>query len=335
MESNPPSTIHHPKSLHGFTLVELLVVITIIGILIAVLLPAGQAAREAARQTQCKNNLKQLALGCLNHEQALGFFPTGGWGTFWVGDPDRGFGKKQPGGWIYNILPYLEQDALRSIGEGQPDADKRASLTMMIGTPLAMCNCPTRRPSQVYPYPLHGELSINFNPPEVAARADYAGNGGDTQYGSDGLYYANPPDLQTADDPSYVWPTEAGTSGIFRVRSQRLMSEIEDGTSHTYLLGEKYLMPENYLNGMDGGDNQAMYQGWDPDTVRFASPLFPPAQDTPGYGNFYIFGSAHANGFHMAFCDGSVQMINYTINPLVHRYLGNRKDGQVIDAREF
>ena len=65
----------------GFTLVELLAVITIIGILIALLLPAVQAAREAARQTQCKNNLKQLALGCLQHEQVQGYLPTGGWGS--------------------------------------------------------------------------------------------------------------------------------------------------------------------------------------------------------------------------------------------------------------
>ena len=102
--------------LHGFTLVELLVVITIIGILIALLLPAVQSAREAARRTQCSNNLKQLALACLVHESTHGFFPTGGWGWHWVGDPDMGFDLKQPGGWIYNILPYIEQGALHDLG---------------------------------------------------------------------------------------------------------------------------------------------------------------------------------------------------------------------------
>jgi len=83
--AQPRAAFRRPP--HGFTLVELLVVIAIIGILVALLLPAVQAAREAARQTQCNNNLKQLALGCLQHEDLSKRIPSGGWGYAWPAMP--------------------------------------------------------------------------------------------------------------------------------------------------------------------------------------------------------------------------------------------------------
>ena len=101
-----------------FTLVELLVVIAIIGVLVALLLPAVQAARESARRSQCKNNMKQIGLAALLHEDTHGFFPSGGWSSHWSADSNRGFGKNQPGSWFFGVLPYLEQGNLSALGKG-------------------------------------------------------------------------------------------------------------------------------------------------------------------------------------------------------------------------
>ena len=106
------------KSVRGFTLVELLVVIAIIGILISLLLPAVQAAREAARRAQCVNNLKQLALGCLNCESAIKALPASGWIGICLGHPDAGVGMQQPGGWLFNIMPYIEESTLYKAQQG-------------------------------------------------------------------------------------------------------------------------------------------------------------------------------------------------------------------------
>ena len=98
-------------------------------------------------------------------------------------------------------------------------------------------------------------------------------------------------------------------------------------------------MPAHYDDGQDSGDNMSMYEGFDSCTIRYADPSpnygYSPAQDTSGSGRPNIFGSAHSSGCNMAFCDGSVRMISYSIKPDVHANLANRKDGQAIDAQAY
>ncbi|NLF08212.1 MAG: DUF1559 domain-containing protein [Pirellulaceae bacterium] len=333
---------------HGFTLVELLVVITIIGILIALLLPAVQAAREAARRLQCQNHLKQLALGCLNHEQAHDFLPCGGWIWNWQGDPDRGFDKRQPGGWIYNVLPYIEQQSLHDMGLGYAwnSSQKQAALAAVAATPLATLHCPSRRQPITYPNVYTPKNCGNTNIPYVA-RTDYAANTGSVQnpaywyWESPSVTPPVPTDPTQTDAPGYVWPTafawkpssRTGNNGVIYPLSMTHMAEISDGASHTYLAGEKYLQPELYNTGTAAGDNNPPYGGFDWDYSRWTD--LPPLQDTPGYLDNTRFGSVHSAGFHMAFCDGSVQVISYSIEPAIHADLGDRQDGRIIDGRAF
>ncbi len=310
---NPKST--NPKSLHGFTLVELLVVITIIGILISLLLPAVQSAREAARRLQCSNNLKQIGLACLNHEQAHGFFPTAGWFAsyqgFVAGDPDLGVGTEQPGNWLFNILPFMEQQALHDLGAGLTAAEKKPLFAKREQTPLAAVICPSRRQPGTHPV-YSGRSWTNCDPLTSGAKIDYAANSGDCTSPGESA------------DP---------TTGVFYHQSKTRVASITDGLSNTYLIGEKSLSPDYYQTGQSGGDDDTLTEGANCDNLR--STLYLPVADQPGSDACFMFGSAHTGGFNMSLCDGSVRSISYSIEATAHQYLGNRKDGVPIDGSKY
>jgi len=136
----------------------------------------------------------------------------------------------------------------------------------------------------------------------------------------------------------------AAADGIFYPFSQVKTSDISDGTEHTYLCGEKALSSDHYEDGLDDGDDQCVWMGHDKDIVRWvenevtgqiAAPLRDGlSQKTPPGANS-LFGSVHAGGCNMAFCDGSVRQIAYTIDPTVHARLANRRDGQEIDLSKL
>jgi prepilin-type N-terminal cleavage/methylation domain-containing protein len=254
----------------GFTLVELLVTIAIIGILVALILPAVQAARESGRQNQCKNNLKQLGLAMEGHIVAHGKYPSNGWGYLWIGDSDRGTNPKQPGGWIYNVLPYIEQKALRDVGQGMEPVDKRQVLPSLMQTPLSIFTCPTRNgirllPSRPTVAPHNAEWTSQVG------KSDYAVNEGDRFV----RLVEGPATLEEGDFLAYPWPDTTRATGICYLRSATRPADVSDGLSQTYLIGEKFVSSLYVDTWDDLGHDQSMYSGRCVDISRWVmgSPL--------------------------------------------------------------
>jgi prepilin-type N-terminal cleavage/methylation domain-containing protein len=303
----------------GFTLVELLVVITIIGILIALLLPAVQAAREAARSMQCSNNLKQMAMAFHLHEGARTILPDGG-EQYWVGrvmlGSEPATAPSQKWGWPYQILPYIEQEALWRLPNDE-DVKK---------TPISLYNCPTRRGAMVI------ELPSAWGGPR--AMMDYAGNGGTNRTGDlawgmlgNGL---DAPICRRPDKSS----NNRGSSVTFAC--------ISDGTSNTLLLGEKCLNV-GLLGKYQTDDDTGWVDGWDWDNIRWG--YFPPQPDwsegdpsVADSGNVPLhgaFGSSHPGIFNAALCDGSVRTISYSVSWEVFKRLSSRNDGETLGANDY
>ena len=328
--------MNRAHSSRGFTLVELLVVIAIIGILVSLLLPAVQSAREAARTAQCQNHLKQLGLGSIQHHTQYGYYPSGGWGWYWVGEPERGSGKSQPGGWTFNMLAFVEQGNLRDMGLEAPDAATRTALIIeRAQTPVAIFNCPTRRRPIAYPdshsanYRTASSTSMSI---PKSGRTDYAINCGSQ---ASNERHSGPANLAAGDNPSY-WPANpVSVDGISFERSEINSAHVRDGASNTYLIGEKYLDPNQYTTGTAAADNENLYVGYDNDNFRNTHLNHAPRRDTPGFNSSQLMGSAHSGGFQVVMCDGSVHMVNFSIDPEVHRRFGSRNDGQPADIGQY
>ena len=183
----------------AFTLVELLVVITIIGLLVGLLMPAVQAAREASRRTQCTNHMRQIGLAFHNHQSQFKFLPTGGWEydqppTYQGDNPV--IGAEQRAGWAFQVLPFLEATATWQAG-----------VEDSIGLPTSTMFCPSRRSMQTVSYPDH------YAPPIT---------GGDIKHAL----------------CDYAASNRDGT-GVVRRYEPRRVRDILDGLSSTLLIGEK------------------------------------------------------------------------------------------------
>ncbi len=283
----------------GFTLVELLVVIAIIGILVAMLLPAVQAAREAARRTQCVNNITQIGISLHTYEFNWESLPAGSVNP-------EGPIRSEPQGiqlsWIVALLPYLEERPL------EQHIDKAAGAYAEVNAFARRAGIPTLKcPSSSDPF---------FNEAETTFRSSYVGCHHDREA-----------------------PIAADNNGLLFLNSRVRYADIFDGSSHTILLGEANTDPEGlgWMSGTRATlRNTSTFAGLtpvqngaynsNPKTAQiqrdaekqWADPLF--------VGGF---GSHHPGGANFNFADGSTQFLRDDLDEQVRRQLGARSDGEI------
>jgi len=296
------------RARQAITLIEVLVVIAIIGILIALLVVGVQRVREAASVAQCANNLKQIGLAFHSHHAAHRFFPTAGtdWGTpptYIKGVP--ALGAQQGAGWGFQILPYLEATNVWLGGDATTD---NARQRFVVGAIQPIFFCPTRRAPMTVAY---ADFYISQGPGDLVTHAlcDYAGNNLNEDTGA---IRAN------------------GYGSPLRI------DDISDGSSTTLLIAEKRMNLYYLGAGNRSDDNEGYSAGNDWDTMRATNNG--PGRDTnaptPERG-FASFGSSHSVGLNVAFADGSVRLVAFSIDPTVFARLGTRAEGQPVSANDF
>ncbi len=203
--------------------------------------------------------------------------------------------------------------------------------------------------------------NASANSSDLAAKNDYAANAGGPGYGSvhgNSMDTDGPPSVVPDDWDGGIGVPYTGAggeclnmTGVIFQRSCLRMARILDGTTNTYLLGEKLVPWDQYTSGTSNGDNDPAYIGHNKDNSRivianvsnppFGGILIPPMQDFDGGGSWvngyfdFAFGSAHSSGCSFCLCDGSVRTISYWIDPLIHCKLGIRDDGMTIDPNMF
>lgn len=316
-------------------------VIAIIGVLVALLLPAVQAAREAARRSQCMNNLKQLGIALLLHEGAVGAFPEGV--HVWERDASGGHGPSSFG-WGGLLLPYLEQSTLGaqykaivdSNGNKFPDYNWETAVGTG-GAPEAAVLSKTHLSVFMCPSDVMEPINVYYNgSKDPFGKSNYVGiagaYGAEDARGSNPLLFINPTDLETSppfnDNHRRIM---GGTLGIFGGNLSTEMREIPDGTSNTLMVGERSGLiaaePDN------GSASPAAY--WTGAIrARWLNSTLSNVRNNAAFlingTNKYGTSSLHPGGCHFLKADGSVSYLGEDINGALFEAMGTRAGEEVL-----
>ncbi len=312
----------------GFTLVELLVVIAIIGVLVALLLPAIQAAREAARRSSCTNNLRQLGLALHSYHDTYGRLPMTIHTNFSWGSTH----PNHKGSWLVRLLPFVEQAAIwdQLNFDGNVEHDSRIGDQFVHEIVIPAFICPSDDHDKVW----EGGFSLNASTnPQRRALANYSasmGSQANSPCGTHNNYFGTGPVIRA--------DTLNGNeiSGVIgHMAWSATFAQVTDGLSNTIALGEVRPLCEGHVR--DGWmSTNALYTG------TGIAINYNTCEGTPGYGatacNRHVgawgasqgFKSLHAGGANFTLCDGSIRFISEMIDMVTYQALGDRRSGHSI-----